>query len=114
MASYKSGSVFFLLQSPDRNPANKVTGHTKTSEMNPRPKLLRVEGIQKRKNPDKNYVSKLIYSPHFIVLLIFMTYVPHAVNSRCSIAKTSKLLTSGVKFCPQGLYSQSGVVRWKH
>ena len=31
------------------------------TEMNRRPKFLTIEGIQKRKNPDKNYVSKLMW-----------------------------------------------------
>ena len=71
--NHKTGSVIFLFQSPDRNPPNKVTAQPKTSEMNRRAKLLTVEGIQKRKNPDKNYVSNVIV--HFIVFLVFMTYI---------------------------------------
>ena len=55
-----TGSVFF--QSPDKNFARGA--QTIRTEMNRRPKFLTVEGIQKRKNPDKNYVSKI-----FIVLI---------------------------------------------
>ena len=63
MASYNTGSVIFF-QPPVRN---VLAAQTKTSEMNRRAKLLTVEGIQKRKNPDKNYVSNLIV--YFIVAL---------------------------------------------
>ncbi|XP_020603739.1 SH3 and PX domain-containing protein 2A-like [Orbicella faveolata] len=50
-------------KSPGRNVA-KVAAPTITSEMNRRAKLLTVEGIQKRKNPDKNYVYilKVVWS----------------------------------------------------
>lgn len=93
MTSYKTGFVIFLFQSPDRNLSNKVTAQTKTSEINPRVKLLTVEGIQKRKNPDKNYVSNctFYYFPYFHDLY-------STANSRCFKAMTSKLLTFGVKF----------------
>jgi len=41
-----------------------------TTEMNRRAKFLTVEGIQKRKNPDKNYVSKVIVVPFLSLMKI--------------------------------------------
>ena len=49
--------IFF--QFPDKHVVSGAQQTIKT-EMNRRPKLLTIEGIQKRKNPDKNYVSKII------------------------------------------------------
>ena len=48
-----------FFQSPNRNVARQA--QTMTTEMNRRAKFLTVEGIQKRKNPDKNYVSKIVF-----------------------------------------------------
>jgi len=49
-------------KSPDKNVARQA--QTMTTEMNRRAKFLTVEGIQKRKNPDKNYVYivKVVWS----------------------------------------------------
>lgn len=53
------GSGISLFQTPDKIIA-KVAAQTKASETNRQVRMLTVEGIQKRKNPNKNYVSKII------------------------------------------------------
>lgn len=50
--------LFFLLQSLDRH-VERGSQKKPSAEMNRRAKFLTVEGIQKRKNPDKNYVSEM-------------------------------------------------------
>ena len=51
----------------------------KQVEMNRRPKFLTIEGIQKRKNPDKNYVSVLVFS--FQLDLLFLIFnLPRIIN----------------------------------
>lgn len=54
----RPASGISLFQTPDKIIA-KVAAQTKASETKRRVKMLTVEGIQKRKNPNKNYVSKI-------------------------------------------------------
>ena len=58
----------------------------KQVEMNRRPKFLTIEGIQKRKNPDKNYVSVSVFS--FQLNLLFLIFnLSRIINESARIPK---------------------------